>query len=40
MFKSAASKLAHSTTVPAIGGNKDLRTLQNLITAEKSVLQS
>ncbi|GBE84463.1 hypothetical protein SCP_0604420 [Sparassis crispa] len=36
MFK----KIAHNTTVPALGGNRDLRTLQDLITAEKGVLNS
>ncbi|KAJ2927319.1 hypothetical protein H1R20_g9775, partial [Candolleomyces eurysporus] len=38
MFKTAASKLAHNTTLPALGGNKDLRFLQDLITAEKTVI--
>ncbi|KAL4250810.1 hypothetical protein ABKN59_006023 [Abortiporus biennis] len=42
MFRSAASKLAHNTIAPSLastlGGNKDLRTLQDLITAEKAVL--
>lgn len=40
MFKSAATKIAHSSTLPSIGGNKDLRPLQDLITAEKAVLVS
>ncbi|KAG6334281.1 hypothetical protein ID866_4809 [Astraeus odoratus] len=41
MFKSAATKIAHSTTIPALAGaNPDLRQLQDLITAEKSVLVS
>jgi len=40
MFKSAAAKIAHSSTLPSIGGNKDLRPLQDLIIAEKSVLVS
>ncbi|KAJ7074510.1 hypothetical protein C8F01DRAFT_1100701 [Mycena amicta] len=38
MFKNAASKLAHNSTLPALGGNRDLRPLQDLITAEKAVL--
>ena len=38
-FKSAATKVSHSSTF-AIGGNKDLRPLQDLITAEKNVLNS
>ncbi|KAJ7621387.1 hypothetical protein FB45DRAFT_140305 [Roridomyces roridus] len=40
MFKSAATKIAHNTTLPALAlsGNKDLRPLQDLITAEKVVL--
>ncbi|TCD61849.1 hypothetical protein EIP91_007839 [Steccherinum ochraceum] len=40
MFKSVATKLAHNTTVPSLGGNKDLRGLQDMITAEKTVLSS
>ncbi|KAJ6551142.1 hypothetical protein B0H19DRAFT_1072907 [Mycena capillaripes] len=42
MFKSAATKIAHNSTIPALGlsGNKDLRPLQDLITAEKVVLVS
>ncbi|KAI6004483.1 hypothetical protein F5J12DRAFT_837272 [Pisolithus orientalis] len=41
MFKSAATKIAHNTTIPALAvGNPDLRPLQDLITAEKSVLVS
>ena len=40
MFKTAATKIAHNSTIPSIGGNKDLRPLQDLITAEKSVLTS
>ncbi|KAJ7312963.1 hypothetical protein DFH08DRAFT_791228, partial [Mycena albidolilacea] len=40
MFKSAATKIAHNTTLPALGGNKDLRPLQDLITLEKNVLTS
>lgn len=40
MFKSAATKIAHNSTLSAIGGNSDLKPLQDLITAEKSVLTS
>jgi hypothetical protein len=42
MFKSAATKIAHNSTLPALAlsGNKDLRPLQDLITAEKVVLVS
>ncbi|TFK32368.1 hypothetical protein BDQ12DRAFT_692575 [Crucibulum laeve] len=40
MFKTAARKIAHNSTLPALGGNKDLRPLQDLITAEKTVLIS
>lgn len=40
MFKSAATKIAHNTTIPALAGNSDLRPLQDLITAEKTVLTS
>ncbi|TRM59779.1 Eisosome component PIL1-domain-containing protein [Schizophyllum amplum] len=40
MFRNAATKLAHNTTLPALAGNKDLRPLQDLIHAEKSVLIS
>ncbi|KAF9457410.1 hypothetical protein BDZ94DRAFT_1202761 [Collybia nuda] len=40
MFKSAATKIAHNSTIPSLGGNKDLRPLQDLITAEKVVLIS
>jgi hypothetical protein len=40
MFKSAATRIAHNSTLPALAlsGNKDLRPLQDLITAEKAVL--
>ncbi|TFK66478.1 hypothetical protein BDN72DRAFT_799959 [Pluteus cervinus] len=39
MFKSAATKLAHNSTIPALGlGSQDLRPLQDLIAAEKVVL--
>ncbi|EED82227.1 predicted protein [Postia placenta Mad-698-R] len=40
MFRTAAKKIAHNSTIPVLGVNKDLRTLQELITAEKSVLNS
>ncbi|KAJ7767957.1 hypothetical protein DFH07DRAFT_880839, partial [Mycena maculata] len=40
MFKSAATKIAHNSTLPSLSGNKDLRPLQDLITAEKGVLIS
>jgi chromosome segregation ATPase len=42
MFKSAAAKLAHNSTLPSLNitGNKDLKPLQDLITAEKAVLAS
>lgn len=40
MFKSAATKIAHNTTIPSLGGNKDLRPLQDLITAEKAIVTS
>jgi len=40
MFKTAATKIAHNSTLPALGGNQDLRPLQDLIAAEKTVLIS
>ncbi|TDL18994.1 hypothetical protein BD410DRAFT_792600 [Rickenella mellea] len=40
MFKSAATKIAHNSTLSSLGGNKDLKPLQDLITAEKAVLLS
>ncbi|KAF8900730.1 hypothetical protein CPB84DRAFT_1778775 [Gymnopilus junonius] len=40
MFKTAATRIAHNSTIPALGGNQDLRPLQDLITAEKAVLIS
>ncbi|KAI9441312.1 Eisosome component PIL1-domain-containing protein [Lactarius indigo] len=40
MFKSAATKLAHNSTIPALAGNKDLRPLQDLITTEKAIVTS
>ncbi|KAF8528519.1 hypothetical protein BU17DRAFT_22976, partial [Hysterangium stoloniferum] len=36
---SFASKIAHTTTIPALG-NKDLKLLQDVITNEKSVLMT
>ncbi|KAF7305123.1 hypothetical protein MKEN_01227500 [Mycena kentingensis (nom. inval.)] len=42
MFRNAAKQIAHNSTLPSLqlGGNKDLKPLQDLITAEKSVLVS
>jgi hypothetical protein len=40
MFKTAATKIAHNSTLPSLAGNKDLRPLQDLIIAEKAVLVS
>ena len=43
MFKNAARKIVHNTTVPGLpglGGKQDLRALQDLITTEKAVLHS
>ncbi|KZT02798.1 uncharacterized protein LAESUDRAFT_705438 [Laetiporus sulphureus 93-53] len=40
MFRTAAKKIAHNTMIPVLGANKDLRSLQDLITAEKAVLNS
>jgi hypothetical protein len=40
MFKTAATKIAHNSTLPALAGNQDLRPLQDLIAAEKTVLIS
>ncbi|KAG6840192.1 hypothetical protein C0991_008328 [Blastosporella zonata] len=40
MFRSAATKLAHNSTIPSLGGNNDLKPLQDLILAEKQVLTS
>ena len=40
MFKSAATKLAHNSTIPALGGNSDLKPLQEVIATEKLVMQS
>ena len=41
MFKSAATKLAHSSAIRAVApGNSDLKPLQEVIATEKLVLQS
>ncbi|KAG6830787.1 hypothetical protein H0H87_007040 [Tephrocybe sp. NHM501043] len=40
LHTSAATKLAHNSTIPALGGNNDLKPLQDLILAEKQVLTS
>ncbi|KAK0451422.1 uncharacterized protein EV420DRAFT_1646172 [Desarmillaria tabescens] len=40
MFKTAATKLAHNSTLPSLAGHSDIRPLQDLITAEKAVLIS
>ena len=40
MFKTAATKLAHNSTIPALAGNPDLKLLQEVIATEKLVLQS
>lgn len=40
MFRSAATKIAHNSTLPALAINQDLRPLQDLITAEKAVILS
>ncbi|KAK7472931.1 hypothetical protein VKT23_001036 [Stygiomarasmius scandens] len=40
MFKSAATKIAHNSTIPSLAINKDLKPLQDLINAEKVVLIS
>ncbi|KAI0372011.1 hypothetical protein BV20DRAFT_941050 [Pilatotrama ljubarskyi] len=43
MFKTAARKIAHNTTMPGLPGlsaKQDLRALQDLITAEKAILNS
>ncbi|KAJ3549781.1 hypothetical protein NMY22_g748 [Coprinellus aureogranulatus] len=38
MFKTVANRVAHNTTIPGLGGNSDLRPLQDLITSEKTVI--
>lgn len=40
MFKTAATRIAHNSTIPALAGNSDLRQFQDLINAEKVVLVS
>ncbi|KAI9512008.1 Eisosome component PIL1-domain-containing protein [Russula earlei] len=40
MLKTAAAKLAHNSTIPALAGNKALRPLQDLITSEKAIITS
>ncbi|KAF9791953.1 hypothetical protein BJ322DRAFT_4722 [Thelephora terrestris] len=40
MFKAAATKLAHNSTIPALAGNSDLKPLQEIIATQKRVLQS
>lgn len=44
MFRSATTRLAHNSTVPSLAGaagiSKDLKALQDLINAEKSVMQT
>ncbi|KAG2121956.1 hypothetical protein DEU56DRAFT_832999 [Suillus clintonianus] len=40
MFKKAAAKIAHNSTIPALAGNSYLRQFQDLINAEKVVLVS
>jgi hypothetical protein len=40
MFKTVAAKLAHNSTIPALAGNSDLKPLQEVIAAEKVVMQS
>lgn len=40
MFKVAAAKLAHNSTLPSLAGNSDLKPLQEVIATEKAVLQS
>lgn len=40
MFKTAATKLAHNHMIPSLAGNPRLQPLQEVIAAEKLVLQS
>ncbi|KAK0475759.1 hypothetical protein IW261DRAFT_1492731 [Armillaria novae-zelandiae] len=40
MFKTATTRLAHNSTLPALAGHSNIRPLQDLITAEKAVLIS
>jgi hypothetical protein len=40
MFRSATTKIAHNATFGSLAGNKDLKPLQDLINAEKSLIQA
>ena len=40
IFDKMLKKIAHNSTIPSLAGNKDIRPLQDLITAEKAVLVS
>ncbi|TFK50296.1 hypothetical protein OE88DRAFT_1631130 [Heliocybe sulcata] len=40
MFKSAATKIAHNSTLPGLAGNNELKPLQDLIIAEKTVVNA
>lgn len=41
MFRSATTRIAHNATLPGLSTiNKDLKALQELINAEKSVMQT
>ncbi|KAI0687095.1 Eisosome component PIL1-domain-containing protein [Cytidiella melzeri] len=41
MFRSATTRIAHNSTIPSLSTlNKDLKALQELINAEKSVMQT
>ncbi|KAF9072303.1 hypothetical protein BDP27DRAFT_426372 [Rhodocollybia butyracea] len=40
MFRSASTRLAHSSSIAALAGSKDLKLLQDVISAEKTVLIS
>ena len=40
LFDEMLKKIAHNSTIPSLAGNKDIRPLQDLITAEKAVLVS
>ncbi|PBK66038.1 hypothetical protein ARMSODRAFT_960488 [Armillaria solidipes] len=40
MFKTATTRLAHNSTLPSLAGHSNIRPLQDLITAEKTVLIS
>ena len=40
MFRSATTRIAHNSIVPSLAVvNKDLKALQDLINAEKTILQ-